>query len=312
MIWVLINIRELHAICLACLAFCARIPGKNLLVLTANIENVLYKQTGRGVFLPTVPGGNSALDLCIPNSIHLKLAYLPGEQNTLAGPWAGPSFLPMNGRYIQTWAGLPSSCGKLCKCTCSQQRSTENAICSTPRGVTALGLWWTLSCSHEPCVCLYSDNITTQSHIQGQARSCLPHTNSTSVASATLVLNPVSTVSEASSTAPIRFRPDFSGLWPSAPFQSAGHQLDGVDASWLAALEMTYLKNVQEVFLNSRKPWTRHTYLAKWKCCFIRSRQRSLSPGQASINHILAPATVMPWQFSLKYICDCNVPLCSE
>lgn len=91
---------------------------------------------------------------------------------------------------------------------------------------------------------------------------CSPHTCSISMASATLALDSTDHVRQTSAISLIGSDVVFPWPWAPAP---PSPPLDNVDASWLTWLERACSKDIQEIFLHSRKPSTRDTYLTKWK-----------------------------------------------
>ncbi|XP_043366177.1 uncharacterized protein LOC122459219 [Dermochelys coriacea] len=60
-----------------------------------------------------------------------------------------------------------------------------------------------------------------------------------------------------------------------------------MDAAWLNPEEQACSEQVQQIFLGSRQPYTKATYLGKWKCFSIWASQCTLSPSQSSLQSIL-------------------------
>lgn len=208
----------------------------------------------------------------IANPIHLRAAYLPEKQNTLA--------LKLN-RFFSghhKWSlhpGLAWSIFQLCGTPqidlFATRTNRKYQFCTqwglSPGLLTEAFLYpgRNLSCTFSPC------SFASQDCLQSETSPCSSHPCSTGMASSTLVLDP-----NILSVKPL----------PSLPLDSDAISWDPgclFHTIWQCGyfmadvLEAGLSKGIQKVLLNSRKPSSRSTCLAKWKCFSIWSHAKGVS-----------------------------------
>ncbi|KAG6925445.1 hypothetical protein G0U57_014495 [Chelydra serpentina] len=107
------------------------------------------------------------------------------------------------------------------------------------------------------------------------------------MAQAALVYHSPRAVSGHSNSTSVVAGPDHSGTRMTLPSRTAIPPPHSVDAAWLTQSELRCSRSVQQVLLGSRKPSTRSTYLAKWKCFSCWCALGDTAPLQASVPTIL-------------------------
>lgn len=112
---------------------------------------------------------------------------------------------------------------------------------------------------------------------QSQAGQSEGYFYNPSVAIPALVWHITGPVSSDPNATPFPPRPDLARSQLIAPLKSQGPLPDCVKAPWLNPAELDSLEKVCQIFLGSRKPSTRETYLAKWKHISVWSSPRGLS-----------------------------------
>lgn len=123
--------------------------------------------------------------------------------------------------------------------------------------------------------------FTLQNLIQNKKGLFSSDPSSTGMAPSILILNPAGSVNRASSILPIGSRDHFLGPWQSSPVQTPSSPFHSMKASWPTPFKDPAHSISTLYFLNSRKPSTRITYLAKWKCFSIWERCAHTYSGKA-------------------------------
>ncbi|KAM7139060.1 uncharacterized protein RBU57_016237 [Macrochelys suwanniensis] len=228
-------------------------------------------------------------EFCIAHSIHLVASFLPGVQNTLADRLSR-SF------QVHEWAVHPDvihsvfwSWGFPCIdlfATCENRKC--HVFCSlqghSPGSLTdAFFLPWTdhLSYAFSPI------SARPQGPAQAAQGQSPPNHDRPGVAQAALVHHSPRALGGHPNHSPVVAGSDYSGARQALPPRPAISPSHGVAAAWLNKSELRCSSSVQQVLLGSRKPSTRSTYLAKWKCFSCWCAPRGTAPLQAPVPIIL-------------------------
>nr|XP_042705726.1 uncharacterized protein LOC122173660 [Chrysemys picta bellii] len=319
-----INVRELRAVRLACIAFKSQLAGRCVSVLTDNTPVMFYiNKQGGARSSPLCREALALWDFCVKNVIHLTASYLPGTHNGLADALSR-SF--QGHKWSIRWDIVLSIFRLWGHPQVDLFASTENMKCRqfcflmgrSPGSLTDAFL---LSWADGLFYAFPPDSHVSQSNPQGPQRSCLAHPDSACVAAPALVhVSPAHVYAGAPQVVPATRLDHTGSRSPPSPEPGVTPPYS-LDAPWLNPVEMQCSHQVRQVLLGSRKPSTRTTYSAKWKRFSLWATQRghalpdppypglftiSQTPGTDSLFGSSTPCcrlSVPPWSGGYFSVC---------
>ncbi|XP_024071350.2 uncharacterized protein LOC112117576 [Terrapene carolina triunguis] len=286
-----INVKELRAIHLACTAFLTHFHGRVVRVLTDNTAAMYYINKQGGTHSLALCWEALALwEFCIAHDISLRAAHLPGVRNMQAdrlsrvfSPQYEWSLLSeVTHRLFQEW-GTPqidlfaTRWNQRCPQFCSRGGVGKDTI------LDAFLMSWSGQLLYAfpplPLIPKVLEKVKVDKARVILIAPAWPRQHWYGPLLRLLVAPPEGT------TAPSR--PPLPGRRAPPPSQSGRAPPDSMAAPWLNEEESRYSEQVRRVLLESRKPSTRRTYVAKCSRFAKWSSERGVSPSAAPLQFVL-------------------------